>query len=192
MGRKRKNKISTSSTTCSDSSIIQEPKLQQRSSEINDMDLKAVLDKLELLTEQTNSGFKQVHEDFDSFRHEIKSEISAIKTVIRDLEKAMNYTESEVEDLKKRNDEERTGREELSQKLENLEREMINLRKELQQEKEERINLEQYTRRENLIFNRIPESQSENCKKTVKEIINDMGINADEIRFHAIDRKSVV
>ena len=154
------------------------------------MGMKTVLDKLELLTEQTNSGFKQLHEDFDSFRHEIKSEISAIKTVIRDLEKAMNYTESEVEDLKKRNDEERTGREELSQKLENLEREMINLRKELQQEKEKRINLEQYTRRENLIFNRIPESQSENCKETVKEIINDMGINADEIRFHAIHRLS--
>ena len=87
--------------------------------------------------------------------------------------------------MKIRNNEERTGREELSQKLENLESEM---RKELQQEKEDRINLEQYTRRENLIFNRIPKSQSENCKETVKEIINDMGINADEIRFHAIHR----
>ena len=126
MGRKRKNKINTSSTTCSDSSITQEPKLQRRSS---DMDLRTVLDKLELLTEQTNTGFKQLHEDFDSFRREIKSEISAIKTGVRYLEKAMNYTQSEVEDLKIRNDEERTGREELSQRLENLERQMINLRK---------------------------------------------------------------
>ena len=48
------------------------------------------------------------------------------------------------------------------------------------------MKLEQYTRRENLIFHRIPETDKESCKEKIKEIITEIGLDANSISFHAV------
>ena len=55
-------------------------------------------------------------------------------------------------------------------------------------EVEHNTNIEQYTRRENLRFNKIPESEDENCKAIIYDVISSLGVNTSEIRFHAVHR----
>ena len=99
-----------------------------------------------------NVGFEQLHEEINTFKHEIEAEVTAIKAVFTDFENAMDFTQSEVRGLSLKCSEERYGREELSEKLQDLERQVIKLRKELEKEKENVIKLEQYIRRKTLIF----------------------------------------
>ena len=58
----------------------------------------------------------------------------------------------------------------------------------LKAEVDRNTKLEQYTRRENLRFNKIPESQDKNCKAIIYDVIPSLGVNASQIRFHAVHR----
>ena len=59
----------------------------------------------------------------------------------------------------------------------------------LKETQENLIALENNTRRENLRFMNIPESKNENCTDIVYDIIeNDLNIDPEEIRFHAVHR----
>ena len=52
---------------------------------------------------------------------------------------------------------------------------------------ENNIKLEQYTRRENLRFNNIEETEGEDSKTLVISIIqNELGVDVSRIRFHAV------
>ena len=54
---------------------------------------------------------------------------------------------------------------------------------------ENNIKLEQYTRRENLQFNNIKESEGEDCKSVFTNIIqNELGADVTQIRFHVVHR----
>lgn len=185
MGKKRKSKAGTNTSSTSEDSESQEHKIQKIATDKMDT---AIIDRLDQLSTQTSDGFRQIHEDFNTFKLEIKSEIVAIKTVIRDLEKATEYTQQDVEDLKKKNDEQIEEKTILVQRIEELEEQVQSITKELKQERENLINLEQYTRKENLIFNQIPESDDENCKDKIKNILENMGIISNEIKFHAVHR----
>ena len=57
---------------------------------------------------------------------------------------------------------------------------------ELKEEVDRNTNLEQYTRRENLRLNKIPES--ENCKAIIYDVISSLGVNTSQIRLHAVHR----
>ena len=48
---------------------------------------------------------------------EIKADVNAIKTVIRDLEKAIEFTQNDVEDLKMKTNEEETKRTTLTSRI---------------------------------------------------------------------------
>lgn len=63
---------------------------------IND-DLK---DSLDCLRRVVSEGFVKLHTDLDKLRFEFKNEIDAVKLSIKDIEKSLNYTQSEVEDLR--------------------------------------------------------------------------------------------
>lgn len=187
MGRKRKSKAGTNTSSASEESACasQDHKIQKIADD--EMDT-AIIDRLNQLSTQTSDGFKQIHEDLETFKLEIKSEIAAIKTVIRDLEKATEFTQQEVEELKKKNDEQEEVKTILTRRIGGLEEQIQNITKELKRDRENLINLEQYTRKENLIFNQIPESYEENCKEKVKNILEEMGITSKEIKFHAVHR----
>ena len=73
---------------------------------------------------------------------------------------------------------------------EDLDRKTNELTKQLKEEEERNIHwLEQYTRRENLRINNIPETEHEDCKQLVYDLIDRaLDIDTTCIRFHAVHR----
>ena len=70
-----------------------------------------------------------------------------------------------------------------------LKSKIAELESQLKEEVEHNTRLEQYTRRENLRFNMITESEEEDCKTLILDIIhNELAIDVPGIRFHAVHR----
>ena len=78
MSRKRKTKSGTDSSTTIQDSVKQDSKIQKTSAG-DSVDLTAITDRLGQLSTQTSAGFKQLHEDFDTFKLKIKAGVKAIK-----------------------------------------------------------------------------------------------------------------
>ena len=57
---------------------------------------------LDCLRQVVSEGFVKLHTDLDKIRFQFKTEIDAVKLSIKDIEKSLNYTQSEVEELKER------------------------------------------------------------------------------------------
>ena len=63
------------------------------------------------------------------------------------------------------------------------------MKEKLKEQKQRNINLEAYTGRENFIFRNIPEGENEDTGEIIRKIVKDeMGLNVDSMRFHAIHR----
>ena len=78
---------------------------------------------------------------------------------------------------------------ETNAEVEALRNKIATLEIQLKAETENNIKLEQYTRRENLRFNNIQETEDEDCKTLIYYIIqNEMGIDTSNIGFHAVHR----
>ena len=59
----------------------------------------------------------------------------------------------------------------------------------MKEEEERNLQLEQYTRRENLRINNIPETEREDCKTLVYDLIDrELDLDTTCIRFHAVHR----
>ena len=108
-----------------------------------------------------------------------------MKSSIQKLEDSIEFTPGEVDTLKEQ-DKENSKKYETDVEL--LHQKVAELELKLKEEVERNTNIEQYTRRENLRFNKIPESQDENCKAIIYDVISSLGVNTSEIRFHAVHR----
>ena len=62
----------------------------------------------------------------------------------------------------------------------------------LKEEVERNTNIEQYTKRENLRFNKIPESEDENCKAIIYDVISSLGVNESNKSDKSIKSNKVV
>ena len=141
---------------------------------------------LDCLRQVVSEGFVKLHTDLDKLRFEFKAEIDAVKLSIKDIERSLTYTQSEVEDLKERFEMETK---EHSKEVNTLNKKIADLEDRLKQEVENNIALEQYTRRENLRFNNIEEKEYEDCKAVVYNILEkELGVDTTKIRFHAVHR----
>ena len=116
---------------------------------------------LDCLRQVFSEGFVKLHSDLDKLRFEFKTEIEAVKLSIKDIEKSLTYTQSEVEGLKEHFEMERKGH---LKEVDTLKEKIADLEDGLKQEVENNIALEQYTRRENLRFNNIEEKEHEDCR----------------------------
>ena len=107
-----------------------------------------------------------------------------MKSSIQNLEDSIEFTQGEVdtlkEQVKEKSKKHATDVELLHQKVAELE---LKLR-----EVEHNTNLEQHTRRENLGFNKIPDSEDENCKAVKYNVISSLGVNTSQIRFHVVHK----
>ena len=107
-----------------------------------------------------------------------------MKSSIQKLEDSIEFTQGEVETLKEQ------VKENLKQhkrEVELLHQEVAELELKLK-EVERKTNIEQYTRKENLKFNKIPELEDENCKTIIYDVISSLGVDTSEIRFDAVQR----
>ena len=101
---------------------------------------------------------------------------------VSELEMAAQMSSSKIESLEESN-------KSLSLTLASRVKDIDTLRAELKKEKEKVLHLEEYSRRENLIFRNIPERPSENCRELIFEIIKkEMDIETSQMRCHAVHR----
>ena len=108
-----------------------------------------------------------------------------MKSSFQNLEDSIEFTQGEVDTLKEQVKENSKKHE---TDVELLQQKVAELELKLKEEVERNTNIEQYTRRENLRFNKIPESEDENCKAIIYDVISSLGVNTSEIRFHAVHR----
>ena len=121
-----------------------------------------------------------LHTDLNKLRYGFNADISEVKYSIQKLEDSTEFTHSK-EQVKEESKKHTTDIELLHQKVAQLELK-------LKEEVERNTNLEQYTRRENLRLNKIPESEDEKCYPIIYDVISSLGINISQIRLHAVYR----
>ena len=149
-------------------------------------DVKGSIDSLKKVMED---GFASLREEVTKLREDFKNETEAMKDQLKALEQSITFTQTDVDTLKEKTEnnskEIKTGLDDLNKKFEVLENR-------LKAETENNIKLEQYTRRENLRFSNITEIEKEDCKTSIRSIIqNEMDIDNSDIKFHAVHRVGV-
>ena len=148
-------------------------------------------------------NFSNLHTQISELTCEFKHEINVVKSTLNELEKSVNQAWASIEDLQQESkalkdsksshqkmmDEQTEEIQGLKADLKKLQAENEKLKPALKEAQENLVALENYTRRENLRFMNIPESRGENCQDIIYDVLeNDLKINVDDIRFHAVHR----
>ena len=122
----------------------------------------------------------------DKLRHEFKIDLDEVRDKIKELEAGLTHNHEEVSS---QNEKAVKSSEEHAKDVATLTERIAELEQQLKQEVENNIKLKQYTRRENLRFNNIEETEGEDCKTLVTSIIqNESGVDVSHIRFDAVHR----
>ena len=75
--------------------------------------------------------------------------------------------------------------------MEELDKQIKTFKAEMEVEKQKRIQLDMYSRRENLRLIGIQEKEQEDVEKIVRGILDEMGILWDNLEFHVVHRVGV-
>ena len=129
---------------------------------------KKLKDSIDCLTKLVTNGLAELHEDLDKLRYEFKADINEVKSSIEKLESSIEFTQGNVDTLKEQVEQESKKH---ATDVESLHTMVAELELKLKDEVERNTNLEQYTRRENLRFNNFPETEDENCKALIYDVI---------------------
>ena len=172
-------------------------------SDQDSISLQQLLDKLNSMESRMEDNFTNLHSQIAQLTHEFKEDINGVKTLLKEFEKSLDSAWISIEDLQQESKALKDSKRSHQKMLDEQATEILQLKADLIQVKAENnkltpslkeaqdnlIALENYTRRENLRFMNIPESKDENCTDTVYDIIeNDLSINPENIRFHAVHR----
>ena len=133
----------------------------------------------------------------------MKEEIDGVKQTMKDVEKSLEGAWAAIEEVQQETKTYKDSKsshqkmlDDQAQKTQLLETQLAIaqteaslLAKNLRAAEENLIALESYTRRENLRFVNIAEEPGEDCTEVVLDIIqNELKINTDGLRFHAVHR----
>ena len=105
---------------------------------------------------------------------DLKADISEVKSLIQKVEDRIDCTQGEVDTLKGQVNEESKKH---ATYVELLHQKIAAWELKLKEEVEHNINLEQCTRRENFRFNESPESEDENCKAIICDVVESLGVD---------------
>lgn len=165
--------------------------------------MEILLDKLIAIESRMEDNFSNLHTQISELTCEFKHEINVVKSTLNELEKSVNQAWASIEDLQQESkalkdsksshqkmmDEQTEEIQGLKADLKKLQAENEKLKPALKEAQENLVALENYTRRENLRFMNIPKSRGENCQDIIYDVLeNDLKINVDDIRFHAVHR----
>ena len=126
---------------------------------------------LDCLRQVVSERFVKLHTDLDKLQFEFKTEIEAVKISIKDIEKSLTYTHSEVEGLKEHLEMEMK---EHSKEVDTLNKKITDLDDGLKQEVQNKL----YA---------LITSRRRNCRAVVYNILEkELGVYTTKIRFHAV------
>ena len=157
------------------------------------VELSSLKDLIQNLTETMESNFGKLHEELSAIRQEMKHEIDLVKENVKSVEKSVEELWATVEDLEEETKALKDTKKAQEQEVEGLRSLLMKTKAELKEEKEKIIELEDYTRRENLKFNNIPEANDEGATQSSKQVILDilekeLQMDTTDIRFQAVHR----
>ena len=186
MGNKKRKKRS-SSPKASQNGNAKLPRVNSKNMDSSDntlspVTLNAIMDTLSSLGEKMDNNFKTLTEEMEIFKQDLKAEVQVLRNTVSELEMAAQMSSSKIESLEASN-------KSLSMSLASQVKEIATLRAELKKQKEKVLHMEEYSRRENLIFRNIPERPSENCRELIFDIMTkEMDIETSQMRCHAVHR----
>jgi len=139
------------------------------------------------------SNFTKLHEELCGLRQEMKEKIDTMKSNIKGVEKSVEEIWATIEDVKEETKalkDSTTVQEDEMQELRAL---LTKTKAELKEERDKVIELEDYTRRENLKFHNIPEPEAEGVDHSPKQVIlsilqKELPMDTAQIQFHAVYR----
>ena len=125
----------------------------------------------------------------------MKEEIDMLKSNIKDLEKSVHVDEiwATIEDMKEATKALRDSKTVQEDEMQELRALLTKTKAEVKEERDKVIEVEDYTRRENLIFHNIPESEVEGVNHSPKHVIlsileKELRMDNAQIRFYAVHR----
>ena len=123
----------------------------------------------------------------------MKHEIETVKDNVGNVEKTVEEVWATVDDLKEEVKALKDTKKAQEKELEGLRSLLMKTKVELKEEREKILELEDYTRRENLKFHNITESNFEGDTQSAKQVILDilekeLQIDTTDIRFQAVHR----
>ena len=143
-----------------------------------------ILEKLFSIQTRIDDGFTKMEDAMTELKQELKQDILAIKNELDELKKSTESAWVEINTLKEEN-------ESIKKQMASTLSENAKLSEAVNGLKDRVIKQEDYSRRENLRILNIPENQgetNEQCCDKVKEVVTALGLDPNEIRYHAIHR----
>lgn len=189
--RKKRSRGSSSSSTGGLQEKIQKTDMAEKDEGEQNITeaYKMLKDSVDCLRKELSEGFSKMHTEMDILRYELKSDMAEVKSTMKELEKSLEFTQEEVIELKDQAQTTKKEMETLRNDTQEMGKKIEDLTKKLKEQEERNTSLEQYTRRNNLRFNNIQESEGEDCKSLIYDIIDrDLEIDNTRIRFHAVHR----
>ena len=119
-------------------------------------------------------NFGKLHEELRAIRQEMKHEIETVKDDVKKLEKSVEEVWATVSFLKEEVKALIDTKNAQEKELEGLRSLLIKTKVELKEEREKISELIDYTRRENLKFHNIPESNLEGDTQSTEQVILDI------------------
>ena len=188
MTNSKRGKRGSSSSSVSSNTEFKKARMNQEEEETN-----SLRDLIQNLTANMDSNFAKLHEELYRLRQEMKEEMDMLKSNINGVRKSVDEIWTTIEDMKeatKALKDSKTVQEDEMQELRAL---LTKTKAELKEERDKVIELEDYTRRENLKFHNIPESEKEGVNHSPKQVIlsilqKELQMDTAQIRFHAVHR----
>ena len=117
-------------------------------------------------------NFGKLHEELSAIRQEMKHEIETVKDNVKNLEKSVEEEWATVDYLKEEVKALIDTKNTQEKELEGLRSLLIKAKVEFKEVREKISELEDYTRRENLKFHNIPESNLEGDTQSTEQVIS--------------------
>ena len=196
--RKRGERGSTSSTPESPLEL-KKAKTTETMAE-QDFEDKAIRDLIRHLNENMDNNFSKLHEGLSYLRAEMKVELDKLNGKFKQPETSVENVWATIDDMKEETAALKAVKslqekeiQSLQQELTNVSKDLVKTKAKLKEEREKIIELEDYTRRENLEFNNIPETREKDQNLTPKQVVCDilqkeMNLDRSKIRFQAVHR----
>ena len=128
---------------------------------------------------EINQNFNSLRTNVELLNHELKSDMKELRENVIEIDKSLENAWREVEESK-------SNMASVYEEIEALKEEINVLTEKLEHQRQRNIQLDQYSRRENIRLVNVNEEEGEDTAKLFIEALKDMNLYNEKMRFHAI------
>ena len=142
--------------------------------------LKSIMEKLDCIQQSLDSNFAEAMGEINNLRTDVNTKLLILKSDTYELKTSLDAAWIEIEALKQQDEQNKLQRQQLKMDSARLEANLAAA-------KARAIELENYTRRENIRLLDVPENEEENCKEIVRQVMATVKMEgANKVEFHAV------